>query len=60
MLSGFVGGHTAVAILLNLDVRQSPSSKVPLNLNILITALDRVSAEPPLTENYNFTTFLSG
>ena len=56
-MSGFVGGHTAVAILLNLDVRQSPSSKVPLNLQILVSALERVSAEPLLTENYNFTTF---
>jgi hypothetical protein len=57
VMSGFVGGHTARAILLNLDVRQSSSSKVPLNLKILVSVLERVSAEPPLTENYNFTTF---
>jgi len=44
VVSGFVGGHTAVEILLNFDIRQSPSSKVPLNLKILVSALERVSA----------------
>jgi hypothetical protein len=50
VMSGFVDGHTAVTILLNFDIRQSPSSKVSLNLKILLSALERVSTEAPLTK----------